>query len=139
MSVSRKGKENLPGWTVIGSEEDLERHDPHASAYILVPPALVRPIWEWFQHLKIPGDSGEWARGIELFLCCRTEGDRLGMASALNQVQETIRRLYAIVHRYVAQERPNRPRSPAFTGLVNGALPLGSLEDEEEVACGEAQ
>ena len=101
MSLQKSSEPDLPGWTIITSQDDLEAHDPLSPAYLLIPAPLVRPIWEMLDRLTLPDTLGEWSRGLELLLVTSTEGDRKGMASALNQLQDAVESLHAIVHRFV--------------------------------------
>ena len=100
MSTKNHGKSSGPGWPVVATREDLEAHDPHAPAYVLVPPAMVEPVWLWIDRLHAPSDLGECSRAIEKLLICLFEQDGQGIASALNDLKETAWRAFDVGLRF---------------------------------------
>lgn len=93
MSASRRPPSDLPGWTAIHSEEDLELHDPFDPAWLLIPAALVRPIWIWLEALTLPNDTGALCRGLEMLIVGLGEPDSQLLLSGTRQITASLHRL----------------------------------------------
>ncbi len=137
MSTKNHEKSLGPGWPAVRSQEDLEALDVHTPAFLLMPPALVRPVWMWLDQIHAPTDVGECYRAVEMLLVCLAEADARGISAALNDLKVTVRRAFAIELRFEQRERSGRP---ARERRETPPIPMpeadsGQESSRKEVAC----
>ncbi len=128
MSTEKRKDAPPSSWPTIRSASELDARSPHVPAYLLIPPALVRPVWEWLNRLDAPSDAGEWSRALEMLLVCLSESDGRGIAAAMNDLKGVLRRMYRIDLRF--EYRGGR----GGVGLETARPPVVPMPEGEEGA-----
>jgi hypothetical protein len=75
---------------LIRSQAELNAHDPLSPAYLLIPAALVRPLWLLLAALTLYNPRGRLCRGLELLLVCMAEPDTRGMLSGFALIRRSL-------------------------------------------------
>ena len=75
---------------LITTREELNAHDPLHSAFLLVPPSLVYPLFELFEALTKPAPDGAFARAVEMLLATWEGGELPDTKTAGQQLVEVL-------------------------------------------------
>lgn len=80
-------------WPVLENAKDYQARPLHSPAYLLIPAALVEPVWRLVHNLESARPVGELARACELLLIGLDEEDFTLIGSALDALLKSLRDL----------------------------------------------
>jgi hypothetical protein len=109
----------VDGFPVLRPGQFAER-DPFLAAWVLIPPALVEPVWRMVERLPSMLPGGEAARAVELLIIGLDEDDFTLVGSALDQLTRSLRALGR--HRVLASVDELRALAQVEEKLARGEV-----------------